>query len=46
VIRKAFRMSVETDHQAEYIRRHNLIWRDLEKGLLSVANSQLTCKHL
>jgi hypothetical protein len=27
VIRKAFRMSVEPDHQAEYIRRHNPIWR-------------------
>jgi L-rhamnose mutarotase len=34
VIRKAFRMSVEPDHQAEYIRRHNPIWPDLEKVLL------------
>jgi L-rhamnose mutarotase len=33
VIRKAFRMSVEPDHQAEYIRRHNPIWPDLEKVL-------------
>jgi L-rhamnose mutarotase len=35
VIRKAFRMSVDPDHQAEYIRRHNPIWRDLEKVLLA-----------
>ena len=34
MIRKAFRMSVEPDHQAEYIRRHNPIWPDLEKVLL------------
>jgi len=34
VIRKAFRMSVEPDHQAEYIRRHNPIWSDLEEVLL------------
>jgi L-rhamnose mutarotase len=33
VIRKAFRMSVEPDHQPEYIRRHNPIWRDLEEVL-------------
>jgi len=34
VIRKAFRMSVEPDHQGEYIRRHNPVWPDLEKVLL------------
>jgi L-rhamnose mutarotase len=33
VIRKAFRMSVEPQHQAEYIRRHNPIWRDLDEVL-------------
>jgi len=33
VIRKAFRMSVGPDHQAEYIRRHNPIWHDLENVL-------------
>ena len=35
MIRKAFRLSVNPDHQAEYIRRHNPIWRDLEKVLLA-----------
>ena len=34
MIRKAFRMSVSPGHQAEYIRRHNPIWRDLEEVLL------------
>lgn len=34
MIRKAFRMSVEPDHQPEYVRRHNPIWRDLEEVLL------------
>jgi L-rhamnose mutarotase len=34
VIRKAFRMSVDPGHQAEYIRRHNPIWEDLERVLL------------
>ena len=34
MIRKAFRMSVAPGHQAEYIRRHNPIWRDLEEVLL------------
>ena len=34
MIRKAFRMSVHPDHQAEYIRRHNPIWRELETVLL------------
>jgi len=32
-IRKAFRMSVEPDRHAEYIRRHNPIWRELETVL-------------
>ena len=35
MIRKAFRISVEPDHQAEYIRRHTPIWRDLETVLLA-----------
>jgi L-rhamnose mutarotase len=34
VIRKAFRMSVGPEHQAEYVRRHNPIWPDLEEVLL------------
>ncbi len=34
MIRKAFRMSVESDQQVEYIGRHNPIWRDLEEVLL------------
>jgi len=34
VIRKAFRMSVNRDRHAEYARRHNPIWRDLEQVLL------------
>jgi L-rhamnose mutarotase len=34
MIRKAFRMSVSPRHQAEYVRRHNPIWRDLEEVLL------------
>jgi len=34
VIRKAFRMSVAPNHQHEYIRRHNPIWRELEQVLL------------
>jgi L-rhamnose mutarotase len=34
MIRKAFRMSVHPDQQAEYIGRHNPIWRDLEEVLL------------
>ena len=33
MIRKSFRMSVAPGHQAEYIRRHNPIWPDLEKVL-------------
>ena len=35
MIRKAFRMSVEAEHQADYVRRHNPIWRDLEEALLA-----------
>ena len=34
VIRKAFRMSVNPDRHAEYERRHNPIWRDLEQTLI------------
>ena len=30
MIRKAFKMSVHPDHQAEYARRHNPIWPELE----------------
>jgi L-rhamnose mutarotase len=33
VIRKAFRMSVEPGSHAEYIRRHNPIWPELENVL-------------
>jgi L-rhamnose mutarotase len=35
MIRKAFRMSVGPEHQDEYVRRHNPIWRDLEAALLA-----------
>jgi len=35
VIRKAFRMSVHPDRHEEYERRHNPIWPELEKVLLS-----------
>jgi L-rhamnose mutarotase len=34
MIRKAFRMSVHAGHEAEYERRHNPIWRELEQTLL------------
>jgi L-rhamnose mutarotase len=34
MIRKAFRMSVHPDQHAEYARRHNPIWRDLEQALI------------
>jgi L-rhamnose mutarotase len=34
VIRRAFRMSVKAGSEAEYERRHNPIWRDLEQALL------------
>jgi L-rhamnose mutarotase len=35
MIRKAFRMSVHAGHEAEYARRHNPIWRELEDLLLA-----------
>jgi L-rhamnose mutarotase len=35
VIRKAFRMSVDPDRHAEYLRRHNPIWQDLEAALVA-----------
>jgi L-rhamnose mutarotase len=34
MIRKAFRMSVHPDRHAEYARRHNPIWPELEAVLL------------
>jgi L-rhamnose mutarotase len=34
-IRKAFKMSVNADQHAEYERRHNPIWRELEETLLA-----------
>jgi L-rhamnose mutarotase len=34
-IRKAFKMSVNPDQHAEYERRHNPIWRELEDTLLA-----------
>ena len=33
-IRKAFRMSVHAGQEAEYERRHNPIWRELEETLV------------
>jgi L-rhamnose mutarotase len=33
VIRKAFRMSLHPGHQAEYARRHNPIWAELDDVL-------------
>jgi L-rhamnose mutarotase len=33
MIRKAFKMSVHPGQQAEYVRRHNPIWPDLEAVL-------------
>jgi L-rhamnose mutarotase len=33
MIRKAFLMTLKTGHQAEYERRHNPIWPDLEELL-------------
>jgi L-rhamnose mutarotase len=33
-VRKAFRMSVLPGYEAEYIRRHQPIWNDLERTLL------------
>jgi L-rhamnose mutarotase len=35
MIRKAFKMSVHEDQQAEYERRHRPIWRELEETLLA-----------
>ena len=35
MIRKAFKMSVNPDQHAEYARRHNPIWRELEEMLLA-----------
>src|SRR4026208_2576678 len=34
-IRKAFRMSVNRGHEAEYERRHRPIWRELEDTLIA-----------
>ena len=33
-LRKAFRMSVHAGREAEYERRHNPIWRELEEALV------------
>jgi L-rhamnose mutarotase len=35
MIRKAFRMSVHRGQEAEYARRHNPIWKDLEDTLVA-----------
>lgn len=35
MIRKAFKMSVHPDQHAEYARRHNPIWRELEETLVA-----------
>jgi L-rhamnose mutarotase len=35
LIRKAFRMSVNRGHEAEYERRHRPIWKELEDVLVS-----------
>ena len=35
MIRKAFKMSVHPDQHAEYARRHQPIWRELEETLLA-----------
>jgi len=35
MLRKAFRMSVNTDRHDEYTRRHNPIWLELEDTLLA-----------
>lgn len=35
MIRKAFKMSVHPDAHAEYERRHNPIWRELEDTLIA-----------
>lgn len=35
MIRKSFRMSVHAGQEAEYVARHNPIWRELEDVLLA-----------
>jgi L-rhamnose mutarotase len=35
MIRKAFKMSVHLDAHAEYERRHNPIWKELEEALVA-----------
>ena len=35
MIRKSFRMSIHAGREAEYSRRHNPIWRELEETLLA-----------
>ncbi len=35
MIRKAFKMSVHPDQHAEYARRHQPIWKELEETLLA-----------
>ena len=35
MVRKAFRMSVNSDQHAEYERRHRPIWRELEEVLVA-----------
>ena len=35
MIRKSFRMSIHAGREAEYARRHNPIWRELEETLLA-----------
>ena len=35
MLRKAFRMSVDAGQEAEYERRHNPIWRELEETPVS-----------
>ena len=35
MIRKSFRMSIHAGQEAEYVRRHNPIWRELEDALLA-----------
>ena len=35
MIRKAFKMSVHSDAHAEYERRHNPIWKELEEALVA-----------
>jgi L-rhamnose mutarotase len=42
MIRKAFRMSVDAGRHAEYERRHNPIWRELETTLLAHGVSTYT----